>query len=64
MKKNYIAPAPREVKMRSRISMLQDSPSGSLTGFSIQRLNARGLDENGEKLQLSSGLTNDDFWAR
>lgn len=63
MKKNYIAPATREVKMRSRISMLEDSPSGS-TGFSIQRLNARGLDENGEKLQLSSGLTNDDFWAR
>ena len=63
MKKNYIAPATREVKMRSRISMLEDSPSGS-TGFSIQRLNARGLDENGGKLQLSSGLTNDDFWAR
>ena len=63
MKKNYRHFATREVKMRSRISMLEGSLSGS-TGFSIQRLNARGFDENGGKLQLSSGLTNDDFWAR
>ena len=31
---------------------------------SIQRLNSRGLDEEGNKLKLGSELTNDDFWAR
>jgi hypothetical protein len=64
MKKNYIAPATREVKMRNRPSLLEGTTGNPFAGFSIQRLNSRGLDEEGNKLKLGSELTNDDFWAR
>ena len=64
MKKNYIAPATREVKMRNRISLLAGTTGGPLNTYSVKRLNNRGFTVVDDKIMLGDREVEEGFWGR